>query len=182
MTPTAHDAGSTFLVEMGEILKATFRETDVLGRVGGDEFAVAGRIPARRRSQLPPNAFAGSLRLAETAKRAGSIHSEAALALSVRESTITSPSGTCWTKPTRQCIRKNAAKKALPGFGLSLSLSLAVLRSPSLPPLNRRAWPNGRVFIFYHAAWTAHFAYLCTSIVYIYTIAILDERLHLRSI
>jgi diguanylate cyclase (GGDEF)-like protein len=35
-----HDAGSAFLVEIAEILKQTFRETDVMGRVGGDEFAV----------------------------------------------------------------------------------------------------------------------------------------------
>jgi diguanylate cyclase (GGDEF)-like protein len=35
-----HDVGSTFLVEIAEILKQTFRETDVMGRVGGDEFAV----------------------------------------------------------------------------------------------------------------------------------------------
>jgi len=35
-----HDVGSAFLVEMAEILKQTFRETDVIGRVGGDEFAV----------------------------------------------------------------------------------------------------------------------------------------------
>ena len=35
-----HDAGSAFLVEMAEILRKTFRETDVIGRVGGDEFAV----------------------------------------------------------------------------------------------------------------------------------------------
>lgn len=36
-----HDAGSAFLVEMSEILRQTFRETDVIGRVGGDEFAIA---------------------------------------------------------------------------------------------------------------------------------------------
>jgi diguanylate cyclase (GGDEF)-like protein len=35
-----HDTGSAFLTEMGEILTATFREIDVLGRIGGDEFAV----------------------------------------------------------------------------------------------------------------------------------------------
>jgi diguanylate cyclase (GGDEF)-like protein len=35
-----HDAGSAYLVEIAEILKQTFRETDVMGRVGGDEFAV----------------------------------------------------------------------------------------------------------------------------------------------
>ena len=36
-----HHEGSRFLVETGEILKATFRESDVIGRIGGDEFAVA---------------------------------------------------------------------------------------------------------------------------------------------
>jgi diguanylate cyclase (GGDEF)-like protein len=35
-----HDAGSAFVVETAEILKQTFRETDVMGRVGGDEFAI----------------------------------------------------------------------------------------------------------------------------------------------
>jgi len=35
-----HDAGSAFLAEVAEILKQTFRETDVIGRVGGDEFAI----------------------------------------------------------------------------------------------------------------------------------------------
>jgi diguanylate cyclase (GGDEF)-like protein len=39
-----HQAGSEFLIETGDILKDTFRETDVLGRIGGDEFAVAGQF------------------------------------------------------------------------------------------------------------------------------------------
>jgi len=39
-----HRIGSEFLVDTAEILKATFRETDVIGRVGGDEFAVAGQF------------------------------------------------------------------------------------------------------------------------------------------
>jgi diguanylate cyclase (GGDEF)-like protein len=39
-----HTAGSVFLTETAEILRATFRETDVLGRIGGDEFAVAGQF------------------------------------------------------------------------------------------------------------------------------------------
>jgi len=39
-----HSAGSRFLIEAAEILQATFRETDVLGRIGGDEFAVAGQF------------------------------------------------------------------------------------------------------------------------------------------
>jgi len=39
-----HQTGSTFLTETSEILQTTFRETDVLGRIGGDEFAVAGHF------------------------------------------------------------------------------------------------------------------------------------------
>jgi diguanylate cyclase (GGDEF)-like protein len=35
-----HEAGSACLAETASILKETFRETDVIGRVGGDEFAV----------------------------------------------------------------------------------------------------------------------------------------------
>jgi diguanylate cyclase (GGDEF)-like protein len=37
-----HTVGSIILADTGKILMATFRESDVLGRVGGDEFAVAG--------------------------------------------------------------------------------------------------------------------------------------------
>jgi diguanylate cyclase (GGDEF)-like protein len=39
-----HNVGSATLAETGELLQATFRETDVLGRIGGDEFAVAGQF------------------------------------------------------------------------------------------------------------------------------------------
>ncbi|MGD0730693.1 MAG: GGDEF domain-containing protein [Terracidiphilus sp.] len=35
-----HEAGSSVLVETARLLQATFRETDVIGRIGGDEFAV----------------------------------------------------------------------------------------------------------------------------------------------
>jgi diguanylate cyclase (GGDEF)-like protein len=35
-----HNAGSAVLVEMAEVLKQATRETDVVGRIGGDEFAV----------------------------------------------------------------------------------------------------------------------------------------------
>jgi diguanylate cyclase (GGDEF)-like protein len=35
-----HTIGSAFLHETAELLKETFRETDVIGRIGGDEFAV----------------------------------------------------------------------------------------------------------------------------------------------
>jgi diguanylate cyclase (GGDEF)-like protein len=39
-----HSEGSRFLVRTAELLTACFRETDVIGRVGGDEFAVAGQF------------------------------------------------------------------------------------------------------------------------------------------
>ncbi len=39
-----HAAGSKILSDTGRILIATFRESDILGRVGGDEFAVAGQF------------------------------------------------------------------------------------------------------------------------------------------
>jgi diguanylate cyclase (GGDEF)-like protein len=39
-----HQAGSDFLVETAKILKSSFRESDVVGRIGGDEFAVAGQF------------------------------------------------------------------------------------------------------------------------------------------
>lgn len=39
-----HAIGSAFLVETAGLLNATFRETDVIARIGGDEFAVAGQF------------------------------------------------------------------------------------------------------------------------------------------
>ncbi|HEY1768552.1 MAG TPA: GGDEF domain-containing protein [Terracidiphilus sp.] len=39
-----HQAGSQLLIETGRILKSSFRESDVMGRIGGDEFAVAGQF------------------------------------------------------------------------------------------------------------------------------------------
>jgi diguanylate cyclase (GGDEF)-like protein len=39
-----HSVGSATLTETGQLLGSTFRGTDVLGRIGGDEFAVAGQF------------------------------------------------------------------------------------------------------------------------------------------
>jgi diguanylate cyclase (GGDEF)-like protein len=39
-----HSAGSVSLVETAKLLMANFRETDIIGRVGGDEFVVAGNF------------------------------------------------------------------------------------------------------------------------------------------
>ncbi len=42
-----HKAGSDLLVELAEIMRDAFRNSDVLGRIGGDEFAVAGQFNHR---------------------------------------------------------------------------------------------------------------------------------------
>ena len=39
-----HSAGSVSIVETAKLLIKTFRDTDVIGRVGGDEFVVAGQF------------------------------------------------------------------------------------------------------------------------------------------
>jgi diguanylate cyclase (GGDEF)-like protein len=36
-----HEAGSIFLREVADLLRGTFRSTEIMGRIGGDEFAVA---------------------------------------------------------------------------------------------------------------------------------------------
>jgi diguanylate cyclase (GGDEF)-like protein len=42
-----HDTGSTFLVATARLLQSVFRESDVIARIGGDEFAVAGQFSGR---------------------------------------------------------------------------------------------------------------------------------------
>ena len=42
-----HSAGSVSIVETAKLLITTFRETDVIGRIGGDEFVVAGQFEKR---------------------------------------------------------------------------------------------------------------------------------------
>jgi diguanylate cyclase (GGDEF)-like protein len=37
-----HDVGSAFLSEVADLLRECFRDTDVIGRIGGDEMVVAG--------------------------------------------------------------------------------------------------------------------------------------------
>jgi diguanylate cyclase (GGDEF)-like protein len=39
-----HNAGSAVIAEAAHLLNATFRETDVIGRIRGDEFVVAGQF------------------------------------------------------------------------------------------------------------------------------------------
>jgi diguanylate cyclase (GGDEF)-like protein len=39
-----HNTGSAYLAETGELVAMTFREGDVKGRFGGDEFVIAGQF------------------------------------------------------------------------------------------------------------------------------------------
>jgi diguanylate cyclase (GGDEF)-like protein len=41
-----HEVGSELLRSMAGLIEHTFRETDVIGRIGGDEFVIAGRAGA----------------------------------------------------------------------------------------------------------------------------------------
>jgi diguanylate cyclase (GGDEF)-like protein len=41
-----HEVGSELLRSMAALIEHTFRETDVIGRIGGDEFVIAGRVEA----------------------------------------------------------------------------------------------------------------------------------------
>jgi diguanylate cyclase (GGDEF)-like protein len=43
-----HEVGSQLLCQTAALLERTFRETDVIGRIGGDEFVVAGRLEQSR--------------------------------------------------------------------------------------------------------------------------------------
>jgi diguanylate cyclase (GGDEF)-like protein len=38
-----HDAGDSLLIETGKILKGVFRKSDIIGRIGGDEFVTITR-------------------------------------------------------------------------------------------------------------------------------------------
>ena len=39
-----HSVGSSLLAQTADFLRTSFRESDVVGRIGGDEFAIAGQI------------------------------------------------------------------------------------------------------------------------------------------
>jgi diguanylate cyclase (GGDEF)-like protein len=42
-----HEVGSELLRSVAGLIEHTFRETDVIGRIGGDEFVIAGRVDAQ---------------------------------------------------------------------------------------------------------------------------------------
>jgi diguanylate cyclase (GGDEF)-like protein len=42
-----HEVGSELLRSIAGLIEHTFRETDVIGRIGGDEFVIAGRVDAQ---------------------------------------------------------------------------------------------------------------------------------------
>jgi len=78
-----HGVGSATLSETAELLRKTFRETDVIGRVGGDEFAVAGQFSDRA---IP----VAVLRLRDaSAERNSSAGHKVALSFSIGQATST---------------------------------------------------------------------------------------------
>jgi diguanylate cyclase (GGDEF)-like protein len=50
-----HAAGDAIIREMGSVIKASFRKTDIVGRIGGEEFAVilknASLVEARKAAE-----------------------------------------------------------------------------------------------------------------------------------
>jgi diguanylate cyclase (GGDEF)-like protein len=42
-----HEVGSELLRSIAGLIEHTFRETDVIGRIGGDEFVIAGRVDSK---------------------------------------------------------------------------------------------------------------------------------------
>jgi diguanylate cyclase (GGDEF) domain len=76
-----HKVGSAYISEAAELLRTTFRETDVLGRVGGDEFAVAGQFNQRAVS------FAVQRLKAECARKNDADEREFNLSLSIGHAT-----------------------------------------------------------------------------------------------
>jgi len=64
-----HEVGSELLRAVAGLLEDTFRETDVIGRIGGDEFVVVGRVD--------PNSVENQVRRLEDAtSRANSLSTE----------------------------------------------------------------------------------------------------------
>jgi GGDEF domain-containing protein len=108
-----HTVGSNILSDTGKILIATFRESDVLGRVGGDEFAVAGNFSQarhHRRYSPPPR----GCRSAQCPPSHRNRPSASASATSHASPTPKKPSMTSSIRPTSPCTTKNASKNPAP--------------------------------------------------------------------
>jgi diguanylate cyclase (GGDEF)-like protein len=58
-----HEAGSELLQEFAVVLKSTTRATDVVGRIGGDEFVVAGNASAAEIEQIVKRIEEATLRV-----------------------------------------------------------------------------------------------------------------------
>jgi len=87
-----HQAGSELLMETGRILKSNFRETDVVARIGGDEFAVAGQfsyvgisLAARRIEESAARRNAESVGAVELSFSVGQVTTESATRESLDE-------------------------------------------------------------------------------------------------
>ena len=92
-----HFTGSQCLVEAADILRSVFREADVLGRVGGDEFAVAGEF-------TEPGMFLAVARLEEIVRQ-WNAQPDRAIPLSFSFGTVTSKTG---SHETLDALLRNA--------------------------------------------------------------------------
>lgn len=106
-----HQAGSDFLAATAGILRQVFRETDVLGRIGGDEFAVAGQFNS-----------AGIADAALRLRQAAALHSSqrsSTTALGFSVGWVTSPPGQreplvdLLAKADQEMYREKRRRKAL---------------------------------------------------------------------
>ena len=101
-----HQTGSDLLAATADILREVFRETDVLGRMGGDEFAVAGQFSNSGIAEAAERLRQASMLYNADARvpRSGSAQAGPPQA---RKNANRWP--TCWPKPTQRCTARNGA-------------------------------------------------------------------------
>jgi diguanylate cyclase (GGDEF)-like protein len=109
-----HLSGSQCLVETAAILRSVFRETDVLGRIGGDEFAVAGEFSE-------PGMMTAIRRLKEAIEQ-WNAEPHRQIAISLSFGTVTSDAGAQATLDTLisladQAMYRNKRDKKTPDEG-----------------------------------------------------------------
>lgn len=85
-----HHEGDKALVEVASILKATFRESDIIGRVGGDEFAILAVDATNETKDILLNRLNNTL---DTYNKLGSRKYQLSLSIGIAQYDPSSPSG-----------------------------------------------------------------------------------------
>ena len=105
-----HAAGDALIADAAKVLLRVFRESDVIGRVGGDEFAVFallddhdGASAVHNRLQAEIDRF--NAQVAPTMR--------VSMSIGIEELPCTSDTGStsCCRAPTRRCTRRRAREK-----------------------------------------------------------------------